>query len=102
MNELDKVYLEILYHGLVGIRNASRNGDLEYCKAESEHLHEVPSLVGETNRHRHIYYATGHRAAYLEWIAKNHREDVREWVEVWYAGAWKELDRILGIGPSSH
>jgi hypothetical protein len=102
MTELDNLYLAILRCGLAAIRNASNNGDIAYCKAESEHLHEMPSLIGEGNMVRHHYYATKQRAAYLEWIAKHGRDDVRAFVDMWYASAWKKMDALLGLhAPNS-
>lgn len=103
MNELDRLHLTILYAGLVAIRNAAQRGDLAWCKAESEHLHEVPSLIGETNVRRHVYHATAVRRAYLDWVARDGGEDVREFVDTWYSLAWRQMDRLLGIeqaGPS--
>ena len=98
--DLDTLYATLLYHGLVAIRNASFAEDLERCQAESEYLHEVPSLIGETNVRRHVYQATAVRAAYLRWAAKDGRDDVREFVEVWYAPLWRQMDSILGGWPA--
>jgi len=95
VNELDRLYVTLLYHGLIAIRNASHGGDLEYCKAESEHLHEVPSLIGETNILRHVYQATAARGLYLEWVESNNRDDVREFIDIWYAPVWRDIDAIL-------
>lgn len=97
MNELDKVYLLLLYSGLVAIRNAAERGDLEHCRIESEHLHEIPSLIGELNMYRHMCYATQARVSYLRWAAQTDRESVRELVTYFYAGPWKQLDTVLGI-----
>jgi hypothetical protein len=85
MSELDRLYIAILYHGLVSIRNASSNGDLDLCKAESEYLHEIPSLLGETNLHRHIYQATKVRPAFLKWAKENRRDDVLQFVTTRFA-----------------
>jgi hypothetical protein len=97
MSELDGVYLRLLQHGLVAIRNASRRGDLEFCKAASEYLHEVPSLIGETNVHRHHCQATATRQAFVDWINVSGDASARRFVEIWLASAWKQIDKILGI-----
>ena len=56
MQELDKLYLAILQSGLAAIRNASHKGGVDYIREEAEHLHEIPSLIGENNIQRHLYY----------------------------------------------
>jgi hypothetical protein len=99
MSELDRLYIAILYHGLISIRNASINGDLDFCRAESEYLHEIPSLIGETNMRRHIYQATKVRPTFLKWANDNRREDVLEFVKTWFAAEWKRIDAILGVDP---
>lgn len=100
MSELDQLYISVLYHGLISIRNASSKGDLDLCKAESEYLHEIPSLIGETNLRRHIYQATKVRPAFLKWAKDNGGEDVLRFVKTWFAAEWKRIDSILGVDPS--
>ena len=101
MNELDRLYVAVLYLGLISLRNASSKGDLELCKAASEYLHEIPSLIGETNMHRHIYQATKVRPAFLEWAKQHGRNDVLQSMNTWCAPEWEQIDSILGIHPSS-
>src|SRR5262245_38406364 len=96
MNGLDQLYLVILYRGLISIRNATWNGDIEFCKAHSEYLHEIPSLIGETNMHRHIYQATKVGPAFLTWAKENGRDDVLQFVNAHYASEWKQIESILG------
>jgi hypothetical protein len=57
----DRAYLDILRHGLVLLRNFACGGRLEFCPVEAEHLHEIPTLIGEANEHRHAYYLRGRR-----------------------------------------
>lgn len=66
MTERDAIYVQILHHGLSRIRDYAALGHLQYCAVESEHLHNIPSLIGETNEHRHVYYFSKERAHYLE------------------------------------
>jgi hypothetical protein len=101
MSELDRLYVAILNHGLVSIRNASRNSDYALCKAESEYLHEIPSLLCETNKHRHLYQATQVRPAFLKWAKENGRDDVLAFVETYFVSNWKRIDEILGIDLST-
>jgi hypothetical protein len=89
-----------LHHGLVFLRAAASHGDLDRVHAETEYLHEFPTLIGETNVHRHVYHATGARKHYLDWITQNKRDDVRECVRTWYAPTWRRMDAILGLESS--
>ena len=101
MNDLDRLYVHVLHQGLISLRNASMNGDWEFCKAESEYLHEIPSLIGEANLHRHIYQATTVRPAFLQWARDNNRDDVLEFVNIWLASAWRQIDDLLGVSLSN-
>jgi hypothetical protein len=97
MSELDSLYVSLLRDGLISVRNAARSGDYEWCKAESEYLHEIPSLIGDSNLTRHIYQATGARKLYLKWVADNNRHDVKKYVDMFYAPVWIQMDKLLGI-----
>ena len=71
MTERDIIYIQILQHGLICVRNAAALGQLQYCALESEHLHNIPSLIGETNEDRHLYYFCQERACYLEGVDRS-------------------------------
>jgi len=71
MTERDAIYVQILQHGLLRIRDSAALGHLQYCAAESEHLHNIPSLIGESNEHRHVYYFSQERAHYLEHVDRS-------------------------------
>jgi hypothetical protein len=71
MSERDRVYLQILTYGLIGLRAAARNGESDYCAVEAEHLHNLPSLVGEPNELRHEYYYEKERTLYLERVDRS-------------------------------
>jgi hypothetical protein len=86
MTERDAIYLQILHHGLLRIRDAAALGHLQYCVIESEHLHNVPSLIGETNKERHLYYFCQERASYLERVDRSLPGldfTLRRYVELW-------------------
>jgi hypothetical protein len=71
MTERDAIYVQILHHGLLRIRDSAALGHLQYCAVESEHLHNIPSLIGETNEERHIYYFCQERPHYLEHVDRS-------------------------------
>jgi hypothetical protein len=97
MNPLDAAYREILHHGLLEIRNAADRGDLEHCREASEHLHNVPSLIEEPNRQRHLHQITYHRRRYLDWIRLKNDKDATDWVKRLYVPAWLVIDKELGL-----
>jgi hypothetical protein len=66
MNTIDQIYLTILKIGLVSIREAGAAGDSKRCEYEAEHLHNIPSLIGETNGDRHLYYFNQERNRFVE------------------------------------
>lgn len=66
MTERDSIYRQLLEHGLLRLRDSAVLGYLQYCAVEAEHLHNIPSLIGETNEHRHRYYFDQERDYYLE------------------------------------
>jgi hypothetical protein len=63
---LQKSYASILTLGLIALRNAAFNNDIDRCKIESEHLHNVPSLLNESNINRHLYYFNQERVNYIK------------------------------------
>jgi hypothetical protein len=71
MTERDIIYVQILYSGLLRIRDLSALGYIEYCAVESDHLHNIPSLIGETNEERHKYYFLKERPCYLERVDRS-------------------------------
>ena len=95
MSELDEQYLLLLQCGLPALRNAALAGDLEHCRIESEHLHEIPSLTGESNLQRHLFYMNTSRRVYLKWAATMDRENVSALIEHFYTPAWNRMAQIL-------
>jgi hypothetical protein len=71
MSERDKLYLQILTYGLIRLREAARAGDSDYCAVEADHLHNLPSLLGEPNELRHEYYFEKERTLYLERVDRS-------------------------------
>ena len=94
MTERDKIYASILGFGLSHLRDAARLGLVEYCAIEADHLHNVPSLIGETNELRHRYYFEKEREHYLERVD---RSVLRvDFVLARYEELWSELLKLCG------
>ena len=62
----DDLYRQLLHFGLCQLRDTALSGNADYCAIEAEHLHNIPSLIGEANEHRHRYYFDKERVHYLE------------------------------------
>ena len=94
-DELGELYRKLLHWGLIEIRNAADAGDVERCRVEAEHLHNLPSLIGETNAHRHACYIAQSRTAYLEWLLAADRPEVQAFVGRAYLPLWKQIEQIV-------
>ena len=95
MDALDRIYWDILKAGLIAVRDAGANGDTARCRAEAEHIHNIPSLIGEQNIQRHIYYATVERQRYLDWVLSCGQAETQEYARMAYSWRWKRMDEIL-------
>lgn len=92
----DRAYLDILHYGLVLLRNFARGGRLEFCPVEAEHLHEMPTLIGEENERRHVYYLRGTRSLYLSQLRELGDATYLEQVSIWYIRPWRMLADAAG------
>ncbi len=94
----DRAYLDLLHFGLVQLRNFAGNGRrLEFCPIEAEHLHEIPTLIGDDNEHRHLHYLRGTRELYLQQLRVLGDALYLEGVSIWYTGPWRVLADAAGV-----
>ena len=92
MTDRDEIYVQILHLGLLALRNAAQSGKISHCGIEADHLQNIPSLIGETNEHRHVHYLNTERVVYLEHADRSVPEI--GFVLSRYAGLWKELEAL--------
>ncbi len=92
MTERDRIYIEILGFALPQIRNAAQAGLVEYCAVEADHIHNLPSLIGESNELRHAYYLDAEREWYLERVDRTLPHV--QWLLRRYAELWSELESL--------
>jgi hypothetical protein len=90
---LDEICRTLLHFGLLSLRDAAYAGDIDRCKAETEHLHNLPSLIGETNLRRHLYYLQCERGEYLRWLRG--RVVLRESVDALLGPLWDQMAGVL-------
>lgn len=92
-----QAYLDLLERGLVMIRNFAYAGNIELCRIEADHLHNIPSLLHEDNERRHVYYIRGERGLYLQRLRERGAAEYLEEVGIWYAGPWRVLAEVAGV-----
>ena len=86
----------MLRFGLVQLRNLAFAGDIELCRIESDHLHNIPTLLFEENESRHEYYIRGERGPFLQRLRELGAAEYLERVNVWYSGPWQVLAEAAG------
>ncbi|MEZ6033744.1 MAG: hypothetical protein R3C17_11660 [Planctomycetaceae bacterium] len=94
MVSLDQLYVELLRLGLILLRNAVDSGNSDWSRQEVEHLHEVPSLIGDRNRFHHLGYWDMSQGSYLDWV---HRQNVDRQNEIlaFYQTVWTKMAPIM-------
>ncbi len=95
MNELNTLYSKLLGFGLISIREAVRCQDLEWAEAEVELLHNIPSLLDESNVERHRCFWFTERETYIQWVNASDRETPQTRMRLFYKPLWQEMEPIL-------
>lgn len=95
METLSELYRQFLQVGLLTLREAIGSGDRRWADAEIELLHNVPSLLCESNVERHRYYWFGERQHYLDWLAASDNRDAQSRMATYYQPIWREMEPAL-------
>lgn len=95
MDALDTCYARLLEFGFLVLREAIRSGDSEWAAQEIEMLHNVPSLIGETNVERHRYYWFTERQHHIDWVSEPGRSQPRSRMLTYYQPIWQEMEPLL-------
>jgi len=64
---------------------------------EADHLHNIPTLLGESNEHRHVYYILQERGVYLQRLQELGATEYLEGVWIWYSEPWRVLGCAAGV-----
>jgi len=101
---LDTLYSQLLTVGFINLREASAAGNTEWIAAEIEFLHNVPSLIGEKNHHRHEYFWEKERTTYLQWTSTPGRETQRSRAHTFHDPFLKEMAPLIASmkPPKTH
>jgi hypothetical protein len=97
MNPRQQAYLDLLTHGLAAVRNLAEAGLTDLCGVEADHLHNIPSLLEESNEHRHHYYLVAERAGYLAQLRRLGAAEYLEQMAIWYGQSWRTLASVAGV-----
>lgn len=95
MTDLDRLYALQLQVGFIVLRHAIESGDQVWVDAELELLHNIPSLLGEPNRRRHIYFWKEEIGHYLEWMLNHGSDEARSQMKTFYESIWSEHDSLI-------
>ena len=95
MKRLDHLYSRFLSLGFIVLREAIEANDPEWIKMELEVLHNVPSLIGESNLHRHVYFWQGERTLYIERTFAHNNNSQKSAMRAYYEPIWDEMEPIM-------
>lgn len=84
--EIAEVILEILFRGLLRIRNLGWQGDSAGCASEADHLHNLPNLLRDYSPELLSFYWEVERPLYCD-RGDGHPET--------FANAWERLHHLL-------
>ena len=99
MDERDEIYVQILHFALMVLHNHPKAEHAGYCAIEVEHIHNIPSLIGESNEHRHAYYLRAERGLYLERVDRS-LSGVKFLLNR-YAELWSRLEALSSDGKKN-
>lgn len=93
----EQAYLHLLKWGLLYLRDAAFDGRVDICQVESDHLHNIPTLLDETNEHRHVYYIECERGLYLERLRTLGAVEYLQMTTGRYGESWIALASVVGL-----
>src|SRR2546423_10264123 len=95
MHDLNAFYAHLLAVGILVMRQAADSANKEWLDAEFELLHNVPSLIGESNAERHKYFWSQERTHYIQWASGPGREDAKSRMLTYYQPIWQDMEPVV-------
>ena len=95
MEELDAFYCHLLHLGFVVLRQAIHSRNDAWIQAEVDLLHNLPSLISESNTERHRYFWFVERDLYLEKIAALRLEKATSRMKTYYEPILNEMEPVM-------
>jgi hypothetical protein len=78
--EIAEVILPLLQNGLLRIRALAWQGHAELCGVESDHIHNLPDLLGDYSPEKLHYYWNVERPEYIRQMEVNPQDG---WEQLW-------------------
>ena len=97
MAKLDQLYAHLLAVGFVVMRQAAESKSQDWLEAEFELLHNVPSLIGESNVERHRYFWSKERPHHVKWVSAPGREQAKSRMLTYYKPIWDEMEPLITL-----
>lgn len=95
MRNIDCIYINLLIIATVRLRNLISLREVNFACAEVEHLHLIPTLIGENVAYPHFFYFRVHRQRFIDSIERlGSSEQTREAHEA-YSANWDRLQEEL-------
>ena len=95
MNGLDILYIRILELGFLTVRHALCSNDTKWSLAEIQFLHNIPSLIAETNPQRHKHFWQIERILYLEQLPAVGNGEAEARMKKYYQPIFDEMQPIM-------
>ena len=90
-----QAYADILHHGIQMLDDAYNLQLSNWLQAELEHLHNIPSLLFESNLLRHRYYFTSERVHYLSQVQTIDSSHMHSRMKLFYVLNWKVISEFV-------
>jgi hypothetical protein len=94
MDTINTFYLQLLHRGFIVLRQAIDAQDWEWADRERQFLHNMPSLINESNLKRHEYFWIHERAMYIEW-ANRRGGDPKSRMLTYYEPILREIEPAM-------
>ena len=95
MTPLDACYARLLQLGFVVLRQAIESGNHDWIEAELVLLHNLPSLLGESNVERHRCFWFLERVEYMNWVRGQARNEPISRMRTYYEPIWEEMEPLI-------
>jgi hypothetical protein len=94
MDAINAFYLKLLHLGFIVLRQAIDAKDWEWADRERDFLHNIPSLINESNIKRHEYFWTQERPLYVEW-ANRRGGEAKSRMLTYYEPTLREMEPVI-------
>lgn len=93
LGELDRLYVQTLHHGLMLLKNTLRVRGPDWSYALADFLHNIPSLIGETNAHR--YFWDAERTFFIERVNSLDSDEANSEVRIHFGPIWEAMGPLI-------